>query len=90
VTAATDGKSALELIHQNTYDTIFLDLMMSDISGVQVLQDIHEHKISSNVVIITGYPDGALMSEAMAFGPITVLQKPFRAPDILSVVNGKA
>jgi excisionase family DNA binding protein len=90
VTSAIDGKSALDLIHQNTYDVIFLDLMLPDISGVQILQDMHQNKISSNVVIITGYPDSDLMSEAMALGPITVLQKPFRAQDILSVVNGKA
>ena len=40
LTSATNGTDALQLINSNPYDLILLDLMMPDISGLEVLEEI--------------------------------------------------
>lgn len=51
VTIASGGKEGLQKLEQQTFDLIFLDLMMPDIYGLDVLKCIKEH-LNPNVKAI--------------------------------------
>ena len=48
----TDGRKGLELIKQNTYDVVLLDLGMPEFSGFDVLDALKKEKLMSKQKII--------------------------------------
>ena len=77
----------LELVKQQDFDLIFLDLKMPGMDGAEVFRQIGILKPSLPVIIITGYPDSDVMSRALAHGPFGVMNKPFGESDIITAVN---
>ncbi len=71
------------------YDIIFLDLMMPDMGGLEVLRRIREAAVASEVVIITGHSTVETAVEAMKLGAADYLAKPF-TPSELRMVLKKA
>ena len=87
VTVTLSGLEAAELVANKFFDLIFLDLVMPDLDGVEVFKSIREAGRYIPVVIITGYPDSALMNRALEYGPFTVMRKPFTDSVITAVVD---
>ncbi|MDC7124680.1 MAG: response regulator, partial [Spirochaetales bacterium] len=52
IICAYDGRSALELISQNNFDCIILDLGLSDMSGGDILEQINNKKTCSSIPVI--------------------------------------
>ena len=87
VTCCETGERALEEINRKRFDLIFLDLVLPNISGLEVLQEIKAKNGRTVVAIITGYGDYPIALEAMALGPMYFIRKPFQVPEILEVLN---
>ena len=60
---------------------------MPEINGPQLFREIRRHDPDVDVVIITGYPDSALMAEALEIGPFAVMKKPFTLDDLRAVLT---
>ena len=87
VVTASESSKGLELVKEHDYDLVLLDLMMPEMDGAELFRQIRMTKPELPVTIITGYPDSDLMMKALAYGPFSVMKKPFNSSDILSVVN---
>ena len=87
VTTASESSSGLELVKEQDYDLVFLDLKMPEMDGAELLRQIRLTKPDLPVTIITGYPDSDLMMSALAYGPFSVMYKPFNGSNILNLVN---
>ena len=87
VTTVNDSSKGLELVKNQDYDLVFLDLKMPVMDGAEVFRHIRLAKPNLPVTIITGYPDSDLMMNALTYGPLGVMCKPFRGSDILAAVN---
>src|SRR4030042_5097067 len=87
VTTALSSIEALEFIGNRQFDLIFLDLIMPEFNGAELLRRIRQIDKRIPVIIITGYPDGEVMRRAMEHGPFTILKKPFTCDDILNTVQ---
>ena len=87
VSTVPDGGQALAAIQADPPDLVFMDLMMSGMSGPEILKSIREKDAGLPVIIITGYPDSTLMMEAMNFGPILVLPKPLEAKSLVEAAR---
>ena len=87
VTCCETGESALEEINRKRFDLIFLDLVLPNMSGLEVLKDIKAKNGKTVVAIITGYGDYPIALEAMALGPMYFIRKPFQVHEILEVLN---
>lgn len=87
VTCCETGESALEEIYKKRFDLIFLDLVLPNMSGLEVLQEIKARNGRTVVAIITGYSDYPIALEAMALGPMYFIRKPFQVHEIHEVLN---
>ncbi len=87
VTTILSSLEALELVRNNHFDLIFIDLLMPELDGDELFRQIRLMNSSVPVVIITGYPNSEIMNRAMEHGPIMVLGKPFTGDDILTIIH---
>lgn len=87
VTTVNESFKALELVKNQDYDLVFLDLKMPVMDGVELFRQIRLVKLALPVTVITGYPDSDLMMNALNYGPLGVMKKPFSGSDIITAVN---
>ena len=77
VEVAATGREGLALAQSTDYGVVLLDVMMSDMSGIELLNQIHSHKPDVICIIITGYATVELAVEAMKQGAYDFIAKPF-------------
>jgi excisionase family DNA binding protein len=84
---AADGEEGLELVWHELPDLVLLDLIMPGMSGVEVLKELHGTHPDLPVVVVTAYPETALMAEALNYPPVTLLPKPLGKAALLKTVH---
>lgn len=84
---ADAGNTGLELAAEWTPDLVFLDLMLPDCSGLDVLRGLVEKLPSLPVVMITGVQDMKSTIEAMRLGAFDYIRKPIGQDDVLLAVE---
>jgi excisionase family DNA binding protein len=87
VRTAADGAEALRLMNDKAPDCVMLDLRMPGMGGPEALKKIREGWGDVPVVILTGYPEIALMHRALQYAPITLLAKPVTRDQIVEAVE---
>ncbi len=87
VTTAATGSKGLELVKEQDFNLVFLDLKMPGMDGAELFRQIKTIKPELPVTIITGYPDSEMMARALAQGPFGIMSKPFGESDIITAVN---
>src|SRR5450830_317322 len=88
VDVVADGKDALQMMSQQPFDVVLLDLRMPGIDGMTVLKTIKEKWPESEVIIITGYPAVESAKEAVALGAYDYLAKPAGPDEVINAANG--
>lgn len=86
---AATGAKALELAEKEVPDLIFLDIMMPDISGVEVLDRLRRDKRFDNTIIImlTGMGMELDVQRVLERGANEYITKPFSPAKLLQRVN---
>jgi len=74
--AAYDGLKALELVKQNGFDLVLMDVKMPVMDGVEVFKKIKEVEPDISVIMITAYAVEDLIREALREGAFGYLKKP--------------
>ena len=87
VVTTQNGLDAMRMIEDLSFDLVFLDLMLPDINGLEVLKEIKKTKSHLPVVLVTGYPDSEAMNQALELGPVSVLKKPFNRQQIRDILK---
>ena len=87
IDTAKNGHEGLKFFKERDYALVFLDLRLPLVNGVELLREIRASKPVLPVMIITGYPDSELMSEALEFGPLGLMKKPLSVSEIISVYD---
>ena len=72
----SDGESAINKIRQTVYDLVLLDLNMTPIDGIQVLDIIREQNPDTVVIILTGHGTIDSAVKALRLGAFDYLYKP--------------
>jgi CheY-like chemotaxis protein len=85
VDQAADGSEALDLLRQNSYSVVLLDLLMPNIDGFGVLGEIGSAISTPVVLVITG-ADRSLLTQLDAQRIHGVVRKPFDPEDIATLV----
>ena len=85
--AVESGDWAVEEVQKNHHAVVFLDLVMPGKNGPEALLEIRAADPATKVVIMTGFPDSALMLDARRFDPDALLVKPFGRDEVRSVLQ---
>ena len=86
---ASDGTKALRLIKSETFDVVFTDIRMPNVSGMDVLRTVREESPETIVIMMTAYATVESAVEAMKIGAFDYIIKPF-SPDQIEMVTRKA
>ena len=89
VTLVGRGEEALELVRRRQFDLVLVDLFMSQVSGLELLNATLEANRDCLVVVMTGNPSVTSSIEALRMGAWDYLPKPFSATH-LQVLIGRA
>ncbi|RKX29885.1 MAG: hypothetical protein DRP47_00675 [Candidatus Zixiibacteriota bacterium] len=77
------GQEAVEKVKANSYDLITLDLIMPEMSGIEVLTEIKRISPRVPVMVVTGNATDKLVKEAGVLGACRVLYKPVMLDDFV-------
>jgi signal transduction histidine kinase len=87
VTTAEHGVEGLRKLREGHFELVLLDAMMPGMSGLELLERIHQHDPDIACVMITGYATVDLAAQAMKQGAHDFLPKPFTSDELLTVVK---
>lgn len=73
---AVDGASALAMVEKETPQVMVLDLMMPEMDGKAVLQQVKMNHADIQVLILTGHGSEKEAEETLRIGAFDYLQKP--------------
>ena len=82
-----DANDALQKLKKNIYNLIICDIMMPDVDGFQLLNEISKEKIISPVIMTTGYSTVENAVKSLYKGAIDFIPKPFTADELLNSVK---
>ena len=89
VSIAEDGNKAIEKVHKQIPDAIFLDLMMPKKSGFDVLTEIKQNDETKHVpvIIISAKTEQDDIQKAKALGAVEYLYKPIDIEYALNLLH---
>ncbi|MCH9812453.1 MAG: response regulator [Epsilonproteobacteria bacterium] len=80
---ARNGKEALSVLKSEKIDLILLDLMMPEMDGFTLLEEMKRYALTaSKVIILTALSDDESMAQALRLGADGYLQKPYDIVDL--------
>ncbi len=87
VWTAKDCEEAWARFQERQYDLVFLDIILEERSGIDLLREIKQKNPSCPVVLITGYPSLETAAEAVRFGAFDYISKPVGQESLLRVTR---
>ncbi|VAW79473.1 hypothetical protein MNBD_GAMMA15-2544 [hydrothermal vent metagenome] len=85
ITSAAGGKEALELIEEEEFDLVILDIRMPDISGIDVSYILNARNIP--FLILTAHADAELVESMVDNGALGYLIKPVDVEQIIPAIE---
>lgn len=88
VGAASNGQEALQLIKSKNPDLVIADIMMPQMTGLELLEKVRTENISdANFVILSGYSEFDYAKTAMKYGSLDYLLKPLDKDELLGILE---
>ncbi len=87
VSTAGDGKAAIQQCVKDRPDIVLLDVMLPDITGLDVLRYLCQNGIELRVIVMSGHLDTAIREEAKRLGAQTCLEKPFTVEQLKAALG---
>lgn len=80
---ALDGRTALKLIQEEPPHIVLLDVIMSEMDGLQTLREIKKLAPLVEVILLTGYAKMETAMEGLELGAFDYLQKSIDIDELL-------
>jgi DNA-binding NtrC family response regulator len=87
VQCCEDPHAGLQTALIGDFDVIFLDLMMPNLSGMDILKNLKSSDVSAEIVIVTGNSTVETAVEAMKLGASDYIAKPFTPNQLIMVAK---
>jgi pyruvate,water dikinase len=85
-----DSRAALERLSSKRFHVVVTDLKMAGPTGLDILFAVRDQNLSTQVIIITGYPTFEAARTAQFVGAYAFLDKPFRLEALRDLVKKAA
>lgn len=88
ISMAENARQALELVAQNSFDLILMDVQMPEISGIEATEQIRKLPQGGNITIIALTADSSVENQRKCFeaGMDDFLMKPFNLPALQAML----
>jgi len=86
VEEAEDGEKGLESVRRNPPDLVISDIMMPNMTGLEVVEKLREMHPDIKIISIAAVGD-RLLEQAEELGANRTFEKPFHMKDILDAVD---
>lgn len=90
VVCVEDGHKAIEKVKEDSFNIVFLDMVMPGMDGLQTFKGMRELSPELPVVMMTGFSVEEKMEEALKLGAFDCLYKPFDIAKGREVIQKKA
>jgi DNA-binding response OmpR family regulator len=89
VITAYDGKSGIEKAIKELPDLILLDVMMPDITGIEVCKTLVSNEVTQGIpiILVTAKSDAEDTKEGLEAGAFDYIKKPFNRVELLARVH---
>ncbi len=86
VLTSGNAGEALAQLHGNSIDVVLTDIMMPDVSGIQLLEKIHNLDKKIPVILMTAFAELDTAIDAIKKGAFDFITKPYRYEYLISAV----
>jgi CheY-like chemotaxis protein len=89
VDAVGDANTALAMLAVTPlrFDLVLSDILMPDKTGLELANELIDAKIPVAIVLMTGFADSAIVSEASLTHSLPVLRKPFEVEELAVILD---
>ncbi len=92
VKMAVDGRDAVQMVCDEAFDCILLDLVMPRMDGIEFLDWLHSEKAPvkkplPSVIAVTGVAEADRREEALVKGAVACVRKPFAIEAIINEIE---
>jgi putative two-component system response regulator len=87
VSTVSGAHEGLEMMSQNPFDLVVMDIRMPKMDGITALQEIKKKYLDTEVILLTAYASLDTARDAIRCGAFDYLIKPFDKDDILLVIK---
>lgn len=87
VAVVTNYDEAVNMLTDQLFDIVIADIILGGRTGIDLLREIKNRKLSCPVVMITGAPDIDTASEALRLGAFDYIPKPVKRDSLLHVAD---
>jgi two-component system response regulator AtoC len=87
VSEARSGGEVMARLGNGRPDLLLMDLRMPELSGMEVLQTIHEQGLNIPAVLMTAFGTSSIAIKAIQLGAYDYIMKPFELDDVLVTIR---
>lgn len=84
---ASNGTDGLKLILETKPDLIIMDIRMSEMDGLTMLEKVRAHGLDCKAVILSAFSDFSYAQQAINLGIESYLLKPLRVPELTAMLE---
>ena len=86
-TTALSGDDAIQLLREQDFDVVILDVVMPGKDGIETLKEIKSFKPLTEVIMLSGHASLELAIQGMQFGALDFLSKPADIVELVEKIN---
>jgi len=86
-TGTDSGRKALELLENESFDVVILDVRMPGLDGIETLREIKRKRPFMEVIMLTGHGSVESGMQGMQLGAFDYVLKPAEIDDLLERVQ---
>lgn len=84
---ALNATSAIELIKETSFDIVIIDIVVPDMDGLKLAENIKSLRPSCVIIIMTGYIDDFSYNDAIEVGASDFIKKPFTLKELIARIE---
>jgi DNA-binding NarL/FixJ family response regulator len=84
---AGDGAAGVDGVAEHEPDVVLLDLAMPVMDGLEAIPRMHELRVGTRIIVLTGYDNEQLAADAVARCASRYLSKSCSMDDIVAVIR---
>lgn len=81
------GQEALASVRTSSFDAVISDVVMPEMSGLQLASALREQAPEMPVIMMSSYASEELEKEALSLGAVGLMSKPFKVMTVASLLT---